>query len=150
VTVKLPPSTIPSVHLGDKALVTLPDGSSKPGTVTEIGAVAVPPPAGSGDSGSNVATAPVTVTVTGTIEGFLDQAHVQVLMTTAEHKDVLAVPTVALFAVPGGKYEVIVVNGSGRQHVAVDPRLFDDTAGVTEVTGNISAGQLVEVPGGGS
>lgn len=72
-------------------------------------------------------------------------------ITSDEHKNVLAVPIVALRALPGGRYEVVVVDGATRRHVPVETGLFDETNGVVEVSGaGLTEGAHVEVPGAGS
>jgi HlyD family secretion protein len=145
VTVQLTPTTAPSVKVGDTATVTLPNGTNSNGTVTSIGAVATTPPTSSGSASQS--TVPVTITIKGEIRGFLDSAQVQVLITADRHKNVLAVPTVALAALPNGKYEVVVVSGTTRTHIPVETGLFDETSGLAEVSGpGLSAGQQVEVP----
>jgi peptidoglycan hydrolase-like protein with peptidoglycan-binding domain len=149
------------VRPGDPVIVTLPDGATRRGKITMVGTVAVATSGGDngsgngqggGDSGgANDPTVPVTIKVTGTIRGFLDQAEVLVAITEQAQKDVLAVPTTALHALPGGKYEVIVVDGTASRHVPVETGLFDETAGLTEVEGQgLSEGQKVEVPRDGS
>lgn len=161
VTVQLSPADTPSVRVGDDARVSLPDGSSRTGTVTRISSIASSPDSGgngagggsgggnggSGNGGQDESTVPATVTIDGAVRGYLDQAQVQVEITTAEHKNVLTVPVVALHAVPGGMYEVVVVDGVARRHVRVRTGLFDETAGVVEVSGQgLSEGARVEVP----
>lgn len=165
ITAQLSPTELPSVRVGDPVIVTLPDNTTRTGKITAVGAVAVPTPgsgsgtgngsgsggSGGGSGGGNQSTAPVTIMVTGTIGDFLDQAQVQVAITEDAHKDVLAVPMTALRALPGGKYEVIVVDGTASRHVAVETGLFDETAGLAEVKGQgLSLGQKVEVPSDGS
>jgi multidrug efflux pump subunit AcrA (membrane-fusion protein) len=61
---------------------------------------------------------------------------------------VLVVPQDALLAEPGGKYAVEVSSG-GRHHlVSVTPGLFDDAAGLVQVSGaGLAPGQRVVVPG---
>ena len=82
---------------------------------------------------------------------FLDQAQVEVAVTTEAHRNVLAVPTTALRSLPGGRYEVIVVDGATPRHVPVEPLLFDETAGLAEVDAEgLSEGQKVEVPDDGA
>lgn len=159
VTVQLSPADTPKVHVGDDAIVTLPDGTSRRGTVTAVSAVAS---SSNGDSsggssgggssgGGSQSVVPATVTVDGALHGYLDQAQVQVQITSDEHKNVLAVPIVALRALPGGRYEVVVVDGATRRHVPVETGLFDETNGVAEVSGaGLTEGAHVEVPGAGS
>jgi peptidoglycan hydrolase-like protein with peptidoglycan-binding domain len=136
------------VHRGDPVQVTVP-GLAAPvtGTVRDIGAVATPPASeGSGPPGP--ATVPLTVTVrlpAGTPA--LDQAPVQVAVTTAERNHVLLVPVTALLAGPAGGYRIAVVDGAGRRLLPVRPGLFDDAAGSVEVAGDgLTEGALVEVP----
>src|ERR1700733_10756858 len=91
VTIPLDAAMQSQVTAGDKVTVTLPDGSSTPGTVSSVGTVASGP-------GSN-ATIPVTVTLTDPGEaGTLDQAPVTVNITTASAKNALVVPVAALLA----------------------------------------------------
>jgi multidrug efflux pump subunit AcrA (membrane-fusion protein) len=60
---------------------------------------------------------------------------------------VLAVPIVALRAASDGGYEVVVVSGGTARQVPVTVGLFDDIAGLAEISGPaLAAGQRVEVP----
>ena len=149
VTVQVSPADLPNLKLGDPAEVTLPDQSNRSGRVTAIGTVATTPPTEGDNQGES--TAPVTVTLDGTIHGLLDQASVQVSVIAEQDKGVLAVPTTALRPLPGGTYEVVVVSGGVRRHVPVRTGLFDDSAGLVEVSGaGLAEGQRVEVPNDGS
>lgn len=162
ITARVSPVEIPRVRVGDPVIVTLPDGATRRGKITGRDAVAVSasdsgngsgdgPPDSGGSGGANEATVPVRIKVTGTIRGFLDQAEVQIAIIEQSHKEVLAVPTTALRALPGGKYEVIVVDGTASRHVPVETGLFDESAGLAEVEGKgLSEGQKVEVPLDGS
>jgi peptidoglycan hydrolase-like protein with peptidoglycan-binding domain len=156
ITIQLSPQQLPSANVGDRVVVTLPDGSSRGGKITQIGAVAEssggaadgdqPGPGPGGDDGGQ-STVPVTVQADGTISGFLDRAQVQVAITIEYHKDVLAVPITALNALPGGGYEVIVVDGPTTRRVPVQTGLFDEFAGLAEVSGpGLAEGQHVQVP----
>jgi hypothetical protein len=49
----------------------------------------------------------------------------------------------ALLPRAGGGYQVRLAGGRG---VAVTPGLFDEVTGTVEVTGDLAAGELVEVP----
>jgi multidrug efflux pump subunit AcrA (membrane-fusion protein) len=85
--------------------------------------------------------------VHGTVSGFLDQAAVQVAITANVDKNVLAVPIVALRATSDGGYDVVVVGGGNARQVPVTVGLFDDIAGLAEISGSgLAAGQRVEVP----
>jgi len=87
--------------------------------------------------------------VPGPIPGFIDQAQVQVFISTQVARGVLAVPIVALRALPSGEYEVAVVNGRQSQDVPVTVGLFDDIAGLAQVSGpGLAPGEHVEVPSG--
>jgi hypothetical protein len=129
------------VQGGDKVTITLPDGSTTPGVVSSVGTVAK----GSGSS----ATITVQVALNDPkAAGHLDQAPVTVAITTASVSNVLVVPVDALLARPGGGYAVEVSSGGGHHLVAVTPGLFDDAAGLVQVTGAaLAAGQHVVVPG---
>jgi multidrug efflux pump subunit AcrA (membrane-fusion protein) len=80
--------------------------------------------------------------------GRLDQAPVELLITTATAKDVLVVPVTALVAQGGGRYAVEVADTAGGHHlVPVELGLFDDADGLVEVTGSgLRAGRRVVVP----
>jgi peptidoglycan hydrolase-like protein with peptidoglycan-binding domain len=164
VTVALDPALQQLVRRGDRVEVILPDGASTPGMVTTVGRVAVQPGSGTGQggqdqggqdqgqggngSGAGQATVPVTVGLADPrAAANLDQAPVQVAITTQSHRGVLAVPISALLAQPGGGYAVQVVQGGSRRLVAVRTGLFDDTAGMVEVAGaGLAEGARVEVP----
>jgi multidrug efflux pump subunit AcrA (membrane-fusion protein) len=80
--------------------------------------------------------------------GSLDQALVEVAITDLTVHDVLAVPVYALLARAGGGYSVEVVAGDGTHHlVRVRVGLFDDAAGMVQVSGaGLAVGQRVVVP----
>jgi len=155
----LDPAVQQLVRRGDRVLVTLPDGGTIPGTVTTVGRVAVQPATGTGQdgqdqsqggNGNGAGQATVSVTV-GLADpraaADLDQAPVQVAITTQAHKGVLAVPIGALLARPGGGYAVELVEGATHRRIVVRTGLFDDTAGLVEVSGaGLAEGTKVEVP----
>jgi peptidoglycan hydrolase-like protein with peptidoglycan-binding domain len=159
VTVALDPAIQQLVRPGDRVEVALPDGKRTPGTVATVGRVATQPNTGTGGqdqgqdqggngSGSGQATVQVTVGLADSrAAANLDQAPVQVAITTQAHEGVLAVPIAALLAQPGGGYAVQVVDGGSRRLVAVRTGLFDETAGLVEVAGpGLAEGMKVEVP----
>jgi hypothetical protein len=136
------------VKAGDRVTITLPDGSTTPGTVTSVGKVATAPSNTSGGSDSGP-TVPVTLRPTDPrATGSLDQAPVVVAITDRTVHNVLAVPVNALLALAGGGYAVEVANADGTRHlVPVSPGLFDDAAGLVQVTGSgLAVGQQVVVP----
>jgi hypothetical protein len=162
VTVDLDPAMQQLVRRGDRVEVTLPDGRTTRGTVATVSRVATQSDSGSGQnggqnegesgsgsgSGSGQATVQVTVRLANPkAAANLDQAPVQVAITTQAHKGVLAVPINALLAQPGGGYAVQLVAGSASRRVAVRTGLFDETAGLVEVQGaGLAEGMKVQVP----
>ncbi len=73
----------------------------------------------------------------------------EVAITDQTVHNVLAVPVTALLARVGGGYSVEVVGSDGKHRlVRVKPGLFDDAAGIVQVTGlGLAAKQRVVVPG---
>jgi len=140
VSIKLSAADQSELDKGDPVTVTLPDGSATPGMIFWVGKVA----SGHGSS--------ATITVLARLDhpgaaGHLDQAPVTVTITTSRARNVLAVPVAALVARPGG-YAVEVVSADRHRLVRVTPGLFDDAAGMVQVSGpGLSAGERVVVPG---
>jgi peptidoglycan hydrolase-like protein with peptidoglycan-binding domain len=159
VTVAVDPAMQQLVRRGDRVEVVLPDGKTTGGRVATVSRVAAQPSTGngqdggqdqgqSGNSGGGQATIPVTIGLADPrAAANLDQAPVQVAITTQAHKGVLAVPISALLAQPGGGYAVQLVAGSDRRRVPVRTGLFDETAGLVEVQGaGLAEGATVQVP----
>jgi peptidoglycan hydrolase-like protein with peptidoglycan-binding domain len=145
ITAQLPTRQLPNTKAGDATVIRLPDGATRAGHIAEIGPATTPAENPSG--GPVQTTAPVTILADGDLSGFVDQAQVQVAITVQIHRNVLAVPIPALNALPGGAYEVLVVDGSAVRHVPVSTGLFDETAGLAEVSGEgLTSGQKVRVP----
>jgi hypothetical protein len=153
------------VKPGNAVSVVLPNGTSTvAGHVETVGNVATCPGGGttgtgsgsadqspcssSNSSGGNSSTPTVTVTITlnGTPPGAaLDQAPVNVDITTQRADDVLAVPVNALLALRGGGFGVDVVTGGTSHLVGVATGLYSDT--MVQISGSgITAGTRVEVP----
>ena len=149
VSVNLNANRQSQVKTGDSVSITLPDGRTTPGTVASVGTVATTPTA-SGSGGTDTApTVAMAITPTRSQDtGSLDQAPVQVAITTATVADVLTVPVNALLALSGGGYAVEVADPDGTHHlVAVTLGIFDDAAGLVQVSGSgLTAGQHVVVP----
>lgn len=148
VAVQLDTAQQSQVKAGDRVTVTLPGNRTTPGVVTSVGKVAAFAPGG-GVSGASAPTIEVTVRLLdAAAAGTLDQAPVDVSITGASVRNVLAVPVNALLALAGGGYAVEEVAANGtHQLVAVRPGLFDDAQGLVEVSGNgLAAGQRVVVP----
>jgi hypothetical protein len=148
VTVALDAAQQSQIDVGDAVTITLPDNRTTPGTVTSVGTVAVTPP-GNGAGSSTTPTITVLVTPTDpTATGSLDQAPVEVSITTASVKDAFVVPVSALLALSGGGYALEVVSVRGvHSLVPVNLGLFDDADGLVQVSGaGVAAGQRVVVP----
>jgi hypothetical protein len=172
VTIDLDAADQSEVHAGQPVSVTLPSGATTPGVVSSVSNVATSSSSGSsgsgssgsgssgsGSSGSGGSGNAATVTVEVSLDhpaaaGSLNQAPVEVTITTGSVSNALVVPVDALLAQAGqgngeagGGYAVEVVGAGGRHHlVTVTPGVFDDAAGLVQVTGNLAAGQKVVVP----
>jgi hypothetical protein len=131
-----------SVKAGDRVAITLPNGRSTPGVVRSVGKVA------SSEGSSDGATIPVRIAPRKPrVTGSLDQATVQVAITTARAKRALVVPVTALLALAGGGYAVETVDARGvHQLVPVKLGLFDDAGGLVQVRGSLTPGQRIVVP----
>lgn len=141
-----------SVKVGDAVTITLPDNQTTPGKITYVSSVATSPSSGSGKGGGGEEESAPTVEVDATptdpaATGHLDQAPVNVEITTESVENVLAVPVDALLALAGGGYAVEVAEGRVHLLVAVNVGLFDDAEGVVQVSGRgLAAGQRVVAP----
>ena len=153
VTVDLDASLQNEVAIGNKVSVTLPDGSVTPGVISSVSTASSSSSSSSASSSGNSSgsgTATITVVVSLSdpkVAGDLNQAPVEVTITTGSVSNVLIVPVDALLAQPGGSYAVEVTGPGGHRLVTVAPGLFDDAAGTVQVTGNLTPGQRVVVPG---
>jgi Putative peptidoglycan binding domain len=129
---------------GAAVTLGLPDGRTTPGKVTSVGRVASTPASDQDRPKIKVLITPTRPADTGS----LDQAPVSVGVVTREVPNALVVPVEALLALASGGYAVEVVSSSGQHKlVGVTLGLFDDEAGVVEVTETtLSAGQRVVVP----
>jgi hypothetical protein len=157
------------VKPGDAVSVVLPDGTSTVGGHVEtVGNVATCPGGGgtgtgtgtgtssgsadqspcesAGSGNSSNPTVTVTITLDSTPPGAtLDQAPVNVNITTQRADDVLAVPVNALLALQGGGFGVQVVTGNSSHLAGVITGLYSNT--LVQVSGSgIAAGTRVEVP----
>ena len=163
VTVDLEVSQEYLVKPGDAVTVVLPDGTTTVGgRVERVGNVATCPGGSGSGTGSDVAdqspcsssgsnnnstpTVTVTVTLDSTPPGAtLDQAPVNVDITTDRADNVLAVPVNALLALAGGGFGVDVVTGNTTHLVGVTTGLYSNT--LVQISGSgLTAGTLVEVP----
>jgi multidrug efflux pump subunit AcrA (membrane-fusion protein) len=144
VTVDLAADEQALVTPGDEVEIDLPDGTRATGTVATIGTVAT----AAGD-GQGSPTVEVTIVLDDpAASGTVDQAPVDVLITTLSREDVLAVPVNALLALLEGGYAVEVVAADGTTSlVGVETGLFQDGWVEIEVpAGGLSEGDQVVVP----
>jgi hypothetical protein len=161
VTIDLDASLQSEVHAGEPVGVTLPDGSTTSGVVSSVSNVATSSSSSSSsssgsssssssDQGSSGSAATVTVEVSldhPKAARSLNQAPVEVTITTGSVSNALVVPVDALLAQGNGGYAVEVIGSGGRHHlVTVTPGVFDDAAGLVQVSGNLAPGQEVVVP----
>jgi peptidoglycan hydrolase-like protein with peptidoglycan-binding domain len=142
-----------SVKVGDSVTITLPDNQTTPGRIAYVSSVATSPSSSSsghsgGDEEEGAPTIEVDVTPTDpAATGHLDQAPVNVSITTESVREALAVPIDALLALAGGGYALEVAEGPAHRLEAVTLGLFDDADGLVQVSGEgVSAGQRVAVP----
>ncbi|MBC6459125.1 peptidoglycan-binding protein [Actinomadura sp. HBU206391] len=147
VTVELDPGQQTQVKVGDRAQITLPDNRTTPGKVSRIGTVAK---SGDDKKDTSGSTIPVYITLTRPKDaGKLDEAPVQVQITTDGVKKALTVPVTALMGKAGGGYVVEVADPAGgqrRRPIPVTLGMFDNDNGLVQVSGDLSAGDQVVVP----
>jgi peptidoglycan hydrolase-like protein with peptidoglycan-binding domain len=131
VTVDLDVSQQGYVKAGDRVQVVLPGGRRVKGRIGEVGRVAET----QGSGQQQTTTIPVTVILDNPhAGGRLDQAPVDVYVTTQTRKGVLAVPVTALLALKEGGYALETVDAAG-QHQLVAVRLGVFSDGMVEVSG---------------
>jgi hypothetical protein len=166
VTIDLDAGLQSEVKAGDPVSITLPGGATTPGVISQISRVASSssastsgegsanntPGSSSGGSPNSSNGTGATITVLASLKhpkaaGKLNSAPVTVTITTGSVSNVLTVPVNALLAQTGGRYAVEVTGPGGHHLVKVTPGLFDDAAGLVQVTGNLAPGQRVVVPG---
>ncbi len=148
----LEPSQQDAVKKGDRARVTLPDNRSVTGKVERLGRVATAPAdqdtGAAQDASAGDATIRVYITLDhpGKARG-LDEAPVQVEITTKGVANVLSVPVTAIVGRSGDGFAVEVVRDDGQHElVTVKPGLFDTAGGRVQVEGDLREGDDVVVP----
>jgi hypothetical protein len=146
VEVNLDPAQQREVKKGDRAQITLPGNTSATGTVDRLGRVAQVP---TGQDNTAGATIPAYISLDHPQQAHsLDQAPVQVEITTKQVESALSVPVTAIVGKSGDGFAVEVVRGDGRRElVAVKLGLFDTAGGrVQVVEGDLREGDQVVVP----
>jgi len=144
VRVELDASQQGAVKKGDRVQITLPGNTPVRGRVAGFGRVAQ----AQQGSQATAATIPTFIDLDDPtrVDG-LDQAPVQVDITTKGVDDALSVPVTALVGKSGGGFAVEVVRADGRRDlVAVRLGLFDTGGGRVQVDGDLRAGDAVAVP----
>jgi membrane fusion protein, multidrug efflux system len=153
VVVELEVADLPLAAKGRRVTVTLPGRRSVAGRIARVGTVLSAQQAteeGTTPDTTGSATADAVVEVTVTIPNqkalrSLDAAPVDVDFVSNRRVGVLAVPVVALLALPKGGFGVEVVDGATSRIVPVKTGMF--AAGRVEVSGEgIAAGVRVGVP----
>jgi hypothetical protein len=135
-------------------MVTIPGRRPAKGRISQVGTVIAAQGAtadeGTNSEGATAASADAVVDVTVSIPdqkalGSLDAAPVDVDFVSRRREDVLALPVVALLALPQGGFGVEVVQGTSTRIVPVTTGMF--AAGQVEIRGKgIAAGVRVGVP----
>ena len=146
VEVNLDPSQQRGVKKGDRAQITLPDNTTVTGKVDRLGRVAQTQNSQDPNAG---ATIPAYISLDHPQRAHaLDQAPVQVAITTAGVSNALSVPVTAVIGRSGGGFAVEVVGTSGRRDlVPVRLGLFDTAGGrVQVIKGDLHEGEEVVVP----
>ena len=158
VTIALDAAQQTEVKDGERVTITLPDGATTPGAVSSVNTAASSSSSSSNNSDSNNSdnsnsnNSPATITVLVSLTnpkaaGSLNQAPVEVTITTGSVSNALIVPVDALLAVPRGYVVEVIAAGGRHRLVRVTPGVFDDAAGTVQVTGaGLAAGQRVVVP----
>jgi hypothetical protein len=142
VTIELDAADQGEVKVGDAVTITLPDNDTTPGRISYVSSVA-----SSGSQGSGPTIEVDAVPTDPSATGSLDQAPVNVSITTASVAHALVVPADALLALASGGYAVEVANGRARRLEAVSTGLFDDADGLVQISGaGVAAGQRVVIP----
>ncbi|MFN8201443.1 MAG: peptidoglycan-binding domain-containing protein [Solirubrobacteraceae bacterium] len=144
VRVELDASQQGEVHKGDRVQITLPGNTPVTGRVAGFGRVAQAEQGGP----PTAATIPTFIDLDDPAKAAgLDQAPVDVDITTKGVDNALSVPVTALVGRSGGGFAVEVVRDGGRRElVAVKLGLFDTGGGRVQVEGDLRAGDAVVVP----
>jgi len=143
VVAQIDPSLQSAVKDGEQATISLPDQSTVLGTITSVAEAA----SAGGSSGSPTIQVNIRPERPEALS-LLDGASVNVAVTTATVAHALYVPVTALLARPGGGYAIELVRGARRTLAPVTLGLFDDAAGLVQISGRgIAAGDGVVVAG---
>lgn len=145
ITVDLDPSDQRLAVKGGKVAITMPEGSTFTGTVTNVSTVITPDPSGGNPQTKVEVTVSLTDPAAQKAAAGYDDATVDATFTASERKNVLTVPVAALVALAEGGYGVQVVAGTSARYVPVETGLF--AGGQVEISGaGIAAGMVVGMP----
>jgi peptidoglycan hydrolase-like protein with peptidoglycan-binding domain len=151
VTAEIDASDQGDIAVGDKVVIDLLNGTTTTATISEVGKVASATVEQT--SGGQAASGSTTSTITfearpdkPAVAGRLDQAPVEVGVTSERAKNALSVPVTALLALRGGGYGVEVVRTGTTTVVGVTPGLYSDGGYVEIERGGVKAGDVVVVP----
>ncbi|MEV4169920.1 peptidoglycan-binding protein [Nonomuraea sp. NPDC049709] len=143
ITVQLDAEDQRMAKKGAKVEVTLPDGKSVNGKITEVATVIVPGESQNAEPETRV-EALVSIGNAKSARG-LDKASVDVTFTASQRKNVLTVPVAALVALQEGGYGLEVVEGGTSRYIAVETGMF--AGGRVEVSGGgLTEGMTVGMP----
>jgi hypothetical protein len=146
VQLALDPSQQGAVQKGDRVQITLPSNRSVTGRVDRLGRVAQAPAGQNASAGGATIPAYISLDDPSTARG-LDQAPVQVSITTRGVNDALNVPITAIVGRSGGGFAIEVVRADRQLDlVPVKLGLFDTAGGRVQVEGNLHVGERVVVP----
>ncbi|MEV0615320.1 peptidoglycan-binding protein [Nonomuraea sp. NPDC050404] len=142
ITVQLEADDQRMAKKGAKVEVTLPDGKSVDGKITEVATVIVP--GQNNEDPETLVEALVSIGNAKSAKG-LDKASVDVTFTASQRKNVLTVPVAALVALQEGGFGLEVIENNKSRYIAVETGLF--AGGKVEVTGDgLSEGMTVGMP----
>ncbi|WP_440065492.1 efflux RND transporter periplasmic adaptor subunit [Streptosporangium sp. OZ121] len=143
VTVRLRTEDQRMAKKGAKVSVTMPDGKSVAGKVTEVATIIEPGEGPDADPETRL-EALVSLSRRKAATG-LDQAAVDVTFTASRREDVLTVPVSALVALREGGFGVEVVEGAKSRYLSVKTGLF--AGGRVEISGDgLVEGATVGMP----
>lgn len=146
VQLALDPSQQGAVRSGDRVRITLPSNVSVTGRVDRLGRVAQVPAGQNGGAGGPTIPVSIGLDHPEPARG-LDQAPVQVNITTKGVNDALNVPVTAIVGRSGGGFAVEALRADGqRELVPVELGLFDSAGGRVQVEGDLHVGERVVVP----
>jgi peptidoglycan hydrolase-like protein with peptidoglycan-binding domain len=143
ISVELPYDYRRLANKGAAVTVTLPDGKTVPGKISNS-VMVIKPAASSTEKDTTVIEVSVTANDPKQLAG-LEEASLDVAFASSERKGVLTVPVAALLALNEGGYGVQLVEGGTTRLIAVQTGLFAN--GKVEISGTgVTEGAKVGMP----